>query len=220
MDQQVEKYLDIRSIVSDLVNALDEITDIKEKVNTLNYIRERLHESSPFKNHPTDLVLWVEADKIESNAYNPNRVAPPEEKLLFTSMQQDGVTMPTYVNPEVNGMYETIDGFHRTKQIKFSKEIRESTLGYVPVTIPREGQREISDRMASTIRHNRARGSHEIDLMVNIVGELTKSGMGDHWIMKHIGMDKDELLRLKQISGLAELFANRDFSESIENDHD
>lgn len=211
----IEKYLDIRSLISELREAISEINNADEKIEVLNFVRSELHTVSPLKNHPTDLVLWIKNEKIESNAYNPNKVAPPEEKLLATSMQQDGITMPTYVNPE-NNHYETIDGFHRTKQIKYNKAIAKSTLGYVPVTLSRNGQRSISDRMASTIRHNRARGSHEIDLMVNIVGELKRAGMGDHWIMKHIGMDADELLRLKQISGLASLFADKEFSKAFE----
>jgi len=131
-------------------------------------------------------------------------------------MIEDGITMPTYVNPEENNTYETIDGFHRTRQIKKNTTISKSTFGYVPVTISRKEKRNISDRMASTIRHNRARGSHDIDLMVNIVSELTKSGMSNAWIMKHIGMDADELLRLKQLSGLAELFKDKEFSNSFE----
>jgi ParB-like chromosome segregation protein Spo0J len=109
-----------------------------------------------------------------------------------------------------------VDGFHRRKSERTNAEIHESTLGYIPVSTIRDSKRGISDRMASTIRHNRARGTHNIDLMVNIVAELTEAGMGSDWIMKHIGMDADELLRLKQISGLAALFKNRPYSRAWE----
>lgn len=159
---------------------------------------------------PVYCVKAIPIEKIRANAYNPNVVAPPEMKLLELSVWEDGYTMPCvcYYLPEED-MYELVDGFHRYLVMKTSKRIYAREKGLLPVTII---DKELSNRMASTIRHNRARGTHNIELMTNIVAELKKAGMSDAWIMSNIGMDKDELLRFKQISGLAALFADKDFS--------
>lgn len=161
---------------------------------------------------PVYKVKPVPIEKIRANSYNPNAVAPPEMKLLELSIWEDGYTMPIvcYYLPDED-IYEIVDGFHRYSIMNKNRKIYEREGGMMPVVVI---EKDISNRMASTIRHNRARGSHDIDLMVNIVGELTKAGMGDAWIMKHIGMDADEILRLKQISGLASLFKNKEFSKS------
>lgn len=159
---------------------------------------------------PVYNVIAVPVEKIRANAYNPNAVAPPEMKLLYRSIKEDGYTMPIvcyYVAEE--DAYEIVDGFHRYLIIKTHRDIYERENGMLPVSVI---EKDISNRMASTIRHNRARGVHSIELMQNIVAELVESGMSDSWIMKHIGMDADELLRLKQLTGLASLFADRDFS--------
>ena len=163
---------------------------------------------------PVYNVKAVPIDKIQANSYNPNSVAAPEMKLLELSIWEDGYTMPVvcYYLPEVD-RYEIVDGFHRFTILKKSKRIFERENGMLPVVVI---DKPIEERMASTIRHNRARGSHSIELMTNIVSELSKAGMGDAWIMKHIGMDADEVLRLKQLSGLAELFKNKEFSNSWE----
>lgn len=157
-------------------------------------------------------VKAVPIEKIRANSYNPNSVAPPEMALLETSIWEDGYTMPIvcyYV--ERDDVYEIVDGYHRYTTMLTSARIRERENGLLPVVVI---QKDESNRMASTIRHNRARGSHSIELMSNIVAELTRSGMSDAWIIKHIGMDKDELLRLKQITGIADLFRDRSFSEA------
>lgn len=161
---------------------------------------------------PVYNVLAVPLEKIQANSYNPNTVAPPEMKLLYQSIKEDGYTMPVvcYYLAEID-KYEIVDGFHRYTIMRKHKDIYDRENGCLPVVVI---DKNISHRMASTIRHNRARGSHSIELMTNIVSELVKSGMGDDWILKQIGMDADELLRLKQLSGLAELFANREFSKS------
>ncbi len=163
---------------------------------------------------PVYQVQAVPIEKIQANAYNPNAVAPPEMKLLELSIWEDGYTMPVvcYYLPEID-KYEIVDGFHRYTILKTSKRIFDREKGKLPVVVI---DKPISNRMASTIRHNRARGSHSIDLMINIVAELKAAGQTDTWIMKHIGMDADELLRLKQLSGLAELFKDREFSELLE----
>ncbi|WP_289857014.1 ParB/RepB/Spo0J family partition protein [uncultured Muribaculum sp.] len=163
---------------------------------------------------PVYNVIAVPVEKIVANNYNPNIVAPPEMKLLELSIWEDGYTMPCvcYYLQDCD-RYEIVDGFHRYMVMKTSKRIYEREQGLLPVVVI---EKDLSNRMTSTIRHNRARGMHNVELMSNIVSELTRSGMSDSWIMRNIGMDKDELLRLKQISGLAELFANRDFGMSDE----
>lgn len=163
-------------------------------------------------NSPVYKVIPVPIRKIRANAYNPNAVAPPEMALLEVSIWEDGFTMPVvcYHMPKED-VYEIVDGYHRFTVLKTSKRIRDREKGLLPVVVI---DKDVSNRMASTIRHNRARGSHSIELMSNIVAELTKSGMSDAWILRHIGMDKDELLRLKQITGLADLFKDKDFSKA------
>jgi ParB-like chromosome segregation protein Spo0J len=155
-------------------------------------------------------VIAVPIEKVQANTYNPNHVAPPEMKLLYDSILNDGYTMPIvcYYLPDVD-KYEIVDGFHRYTTMLRHKDIYEREKGLLPVVVI---DKPLSDRIASTIRHNRARGTHDIDLMVNIVKELKDCGQSDTWIMKHLGMDAEELLRLKQVSGLASLFADKEFS--------
>lgn len=161
---------------------------------------------------PVYNVLAVPIEKIQANTYNPNHVAPPEMRLLYDSIKCDNYTMPIvcYYLPDVD-KYEIVDGYHRYTTMKLHKDIYEREHGLLPVVVI---DKPLSDRMASTVRHNRARGSHDIDLMVNIVAELKDSGMSDAWILKHLGMDAEELLRLKQISGLAALFKDREFTKA------
>ena len=161
---------------------------------------------------PVYAVRSVPIEKIRANSYNPNSVAPPEMKLLELSILEDGYTMPIvcyYV--ATDDVYEIVDGYHRYTVMCQNEEIRKREGGCLPVVVI---EKDISNRMASTIRHNRARGSHSIELMSNIVAELTTAGMSDAWILRHIGMDKDELLRLKQITGLAALFSDHEFSQA------
>lgn len=163
---------------------------------------------------PVYNVIAVPIDKVTANDYNPNSVAPPEMELLETSIWEDGYTQPVVtVYDSENDMYVVVDGFHRYLTCKNSKRIYEREKGMLPCVVLDKG---MSDRMASTIRHNRARGSHSIELMSTIVSELVEMGKGDRWICDHIGMSKDELLRMKQITGLSSLFANKDFSDSWE----
>ncbi len=167
---------------------------------------------------PVYNVLAVPIEKVTANDYNPNSVAPPEMALLETSIWEDGYTQPVVVvHDKEKDVYVVVDGFHRYLTLKNSKRIFERERGMLPVVVL---QKEMHDRMASTIRHNRARGSHNIELMSTIVSELVEMGKGDAWICKHIGMSADELLRLKQITGVAALFANREFSASWEAEED
>lgn len=159
-------------------------------------------------------IIAVPIEKVVANNYNPNVVAPPEMRLLELSIWEDGYTMPCvcYYLKEQD-RYEIVDGFHRYMVMKTSARIYEREHGLLPVSVI---DKDVSERMASTIRHNRARGTHSVELMSGIVSELARSGMSDAWIMRHIGMSRDELLRLKQISGLAELFADKRFGKSEE----
>ena len=171
----------------------------------------RREKMSEFKS-PVYEIKAVPIEKIQANAYNPNHVAPPEMKLLYESIKNDGYTMPIvcyYLEDE--DKYEIVDGYHRYTVMLTHKDIYERERGLLPVSVI---NKDVSDRMASTIRHNRARGEHSIELMTNIVAELSKSGKSDAWILKNIGMDAEELLRLKQLSGLQELFKDKDFSKS------
>lgn len=157
-------------------------------------------------------VIAVPIEKIEPNTYNPNSVAPPELKLLYDSIKEDGYTMPVvcyYDRP--TDKYILVDGFHRYRIMLDYSDIYEREQGMLPVSII---NKSLDHRMASTIRHNRARGSHDVDLMSNIIMELHELGRSDAWISKHLGMDRDEILRLKQITGLTALFKEVDFSSS------
>ena len=161
---------------------------------------------------PVYNIKRVPIDKIQANTYNPNNVAPPEMELLYQSIKEDGYTMPIvcYYLSDID-KYEIVDGYHRYTTMLTHKDIYDREGGFLPVSII---DKPMSERMASTIRHNRARGTHDIDLMSNIIGELKELGMTDTWIHKNLGMDWDEILRLKQISGLASLFADKEFSNS------
>lgn len=210
-----DTQMQIRALVSDLREAIADLEDNDEKIEALNYARAELHSISPLKHHPVDYVYWAKSDNVEANEYNPNAVAPPEMKLLYESISNDGYTMPI-VSFKDETVIRIVDGFHRRETERRNEDISKSTLGYLPLTTIRSEQTGGSDRMASTIRHNRARGSHNIELMSQIVTELVEMGKGDAWICKHIGMSPDELLRMKQITGLASLFLNREFSQSWE----
>jgi ParB-like chromosome segregation protein Spo0J len=163
------------------------------------------------KKSPVYNVQAVDIDLIDSNAYNPNTVAPPEMRLLTLSIKEDGYTMPIVCYLKENGRYEIVDGYHRYLVMKNNKGIRRRENGRMPVVVI---DKPISERMASTVRHNRARGAHGIDLMMGMVAQLVDAGKSDAWIIKAVGMDADELLRLKQMSGLAALFADDRFSKS------
>lgn len=198
--------------IQDLVDQISQMGE-SEKIEAINNIKMALHEISPFKNEPVDCILWVKHDTVVANDYNPNTVAPPEMKLLALSIEEDGYTQPI-VTWRVGEVNEVIDGFHRNRCGKEIQAIQERIRGYLPIVSIKSGKTEREDRIASTIRHNRARGKHGIDSMSSIVVELKKRNRSDEWIGKHLGMDPDEVLRLSQISGLAELFADKSFSQA------
>lgn len=160
--------------------------------------------------HPVSHVKWVPVEQVESNDYNPNNVAPPEMRLLQTSIENDGYTQPVVVWQRDDGKYEVVDGFHR------NLIARKLGLTHLPVVVINTSRVDRGDRIASTIRHNRARGRHIVGSMSEIIMELSKRNWSDKKIAKNLGMEPDEVLRLKQITGLADLFKNSDFSEAWE----
>lgn len=186
---------------------------IDKRVQIINAIRLALHEHSPFKTEPVDCVQWIKNTEVVSNDYNPNTVAPPEMKLLELSIDNDGYTQPI-VGWQREDKVEVVDGFHRHRVGKESKNIQKRVHGYLPVVSINAGRTDLTDRMASTIRHNRARGKHGVDSMSDIVVELKRRNRSDEWIAKHLGMDQDEVLRLCQVSGLVEMFSQTEFSKS------
>lgn len=186
---------------------------LEERIQTINELKLKLHEHSPFQKEPVDCVIWVPKDQVRANDYNPNSVAPPEMRLLETSIEQDGYTQPI-VSWQTEGMFEVVDGFHRNRVGKECSQISERVHGYLPLTVINQDRQERGDRMASTIRHNRARGKHSVDSMSEIVIELKRRNRSDEWIAKNLGMDPDEVLRLSQISGLTEMFADKEFSRA------
>lgn len=188
---------------------------LDDKVEMLNKIRAKLHESSPFKNEPVDYVEWVKSESVHGNSYNPNSVAPPEMKLLELSISEDGYTQPIVGFP-IEGGVEVVDGYHRHKVGSTSKKIKQRIHGYLPVATIRNDRSEEKDRMASTVRHNRARGVHGVVPMAQMVEALIKFGVHDDEVAKMLGMDADEVLRFKQNLGLPELFANHSFNSSWE----
>lgn len=194
-----------------------QITDLprSEGIALLNQVRRLLHEVSPFNHEPVDYVQWVELDRVFANDYNPNRVAPPEMQLLELSIAEDGYTQPI-VGWDTGKQVEVIDGFHRNRVARESETVGARLGGFLPLVIANTDRLDRGDRIASTIRHNRARGKHQIGAMADIILELKRRNWSDSKIGKHLGMEPDEVLRLAQITGLAEMFADRDFSEAWE----
>lgn len=187
---------------------------LAEKVEEINRLRAEIHKHSPFANEPVDFVRWVPNTIVHANDYNPNSVAPPEMKLLEHSIMSDGYTQPIVTWP--NDGIEVIDGFHRHRVGKESAAITSRVHGYLPIVELKAEQQDRNDRMAATIRHNRARGAHKVESMSEIVVELKRRFWSDERISTELGMDADEVLRLQQVTGLAGLFGDEDFSEAWE----
>lgn len=202
--------------ISELLKELEGM-EIGQKVDSINQIKIALKNYSPFKSEPVDCVIWVKSEEVQANDYNPNSVAPPEMELLKRSILQDGYTQPI-VSWKHDGHYEVVDGFHRNRVGMEDAEIRERIHGYLPITIINDERDDKGDRIASTIRHNRARGKHKVESMSDIVLELKRRNWSDEKIGRELGMDPDEVLRLTQIAGLVEMFEDKDFSEAWEAD--
>lgn len=187
---------------------------LSERVEEINRLRAEIHKHSPFASEPVDFVRWVPNTIVHANDYNPNSVAPPEMKLLEHSIMSDGYTQPIVTWP--NEGIEVIDGFHRHRVGKESPSISARVHGYLPIVELKADQQDRNDRMAATIRHNRARGAHKVESMSEIVVELKRRFWTDERISTELGMDADEVLRLQQVTGLAGLFGDEDFSEAWE----
>ena len=189
--------------------------DMVTRIEAINSIRLALHEYSPFATEPVDCVQWIPHELVQANDYNPNTVAPPEMRLLEHSIGEDGYTQPIVAWAR-DGIFEVVDGFHRHRVGKESKTVHERVHGHLPLSVINPGRTDKGDRIASTIRHNRARGKHRVEAMSDIVIELKRRNWSDEKIAKNLGMDPDEILRLTQITGLAEMFKDQDFSQSWE----
>lgn len=205
---------ELKNKFKELIEEVDKLP-LDEKVEMLNEMKLDMHEISPFKSEPVDCIVWVKNDLVGANDYNPNSVAPPEMELLRTSILNDGYTQPI-VSWEKDNQYEVVDGFHRSRVGKEYDEVKDRVHNYLPLTVINNERTDKGDRMASTIRHNRARGKHKVDSMADIVLELKRRNWTDKKIGKELGMDPDEVLRLTQIQGMAEMFQDNDFTEAWE----
>ena len=195
------------SIVEDL-----RLFDDQDRIDFLNELKSFLHEISPLAAQPVDLVEWVDVDKVEANNYNPNSVASKEMELLHTSIKHDGYTQPVVtIHDQKNDKYIIIDGFHRYFTCKNAADIRAANMGRLPVVVL---QKDMNERMAATVRHNRARGSHSVNGMSNMVFKMLDNGWLDQDICNHLGMAADELLRLKHVTGFSKLFEDAEYSKS------
>ena len=211
MNSNARELIERAASVFEMLSALDD----EDRIVAINAIRSELTRYSPFQSEPVDCVQWVRAEDVIANDYNPNSVAPPEMKLLERSILADGYTQPivTWKREEI---LEVVDGFHRNRVGKESLEVRERIHGYLPVVVINSDREDLGDRMAATIRHNRARGEHRVESMADIVVELKRRFWSDEKIGIELGMDADEVLRLTQVTGLAGMFADREFSEAWE----
>lgn len=202
----------IDDLTSELLEELKPLSET-ERIDALNNIRQQLHKTSPFKNEPCDCILWIRQENIRANEYNPNHVATPEMKLLYESIKSDGYTMPIVTYDLKDGNREIVDGFHRNRIGREHADIKKRLHGYLPVSTI---DKPADERIGSTIRHNRARGTHGIRPMSDIVLDLSRQGWDDAKICEKLGMELDEVIRLKQITGLKDAFMNHEFSRSWE----
>ena len=200
-------------IIKDLYEKATIDLTLSEKVDFINELREYIHINSPFHNEPVDFVRWIANTDVTANDYNPNKVAPPEMELLEVSIMNDGYTQPIVTWPNEDKV-EVVDGFHRSRVGKESAIVKERVKGFLPTVIIRKEQSDKNDRIASTIRHNRARGKHQVDAMSEIILELKNRNWKNSRIARELGMDEEEILRLCQVTGLQDIFSDDDFSQS------
>lgn len=212
---QAEADPEVMRLAGELAARIGTLATVQEKAAALNAARQALHAVSPFAAEPVDCVLWVPEGAVRGNDYNPNKVAPPEMELLRRSIFADGYTQPIVTWPVPAG-FEVVDGFHRSRVGREDGPIRARVHGHLPVTVVAQDRTGANDRIAATIRHNRARGVHGVDPMSDIVRVLYEQGWPDEKIQEELGMEADEVMRLKQLTGLAALFKERDFSEAWE----
>ncbi len=198
----------LRNMLSEWINDASGDTD---KIQRQISVKQFMHEDSPNKVMPVDRVLWVPLEKVVHNDYNPNSVAGPEMQLLYLSVKNDGYTMPvvTIYNPD-RDVFEIVDGFHRYSTLRNNPDIQEKTHGYLPIVVI---DKDINDRMASTVRHNRARGKHSVEGMSSMIYDMLKNGWTDAEICNELGMGADELVRMKHITGFSKLFKDAEFAK-------
>lgn len=188
--------------------------EAEDKVGFINEIKKVLFEISPIKNNPVDRVIWVKQERVVANNYNPNHVAPKELSLLYNSIKEDGYTQPIVtIYDEEKDLYVIVDGFHRNLVGRKFADIKERCLGYLPIVVM---EKDINSRMVSTVRHNRARGSHSVEGMTNIIFSMMKGGCSELEICQNLGLEKQEFNKLKYITGFAKLFKNYEYSKAID----
>lgn len=195
-----------------LLAEIEAFDDPMDRLTEIENVREALHALSPVSSQPVDRIRWVPIEKVSPNDYNPNSVASVEMGLLYTSIKHDGYTQPVVtVYDEERDIYVIVDGFHRYFTCKTNPDILERNCGMLPIVVI---EKDINDRMASTVRHNRARGKHSIDGMANMVFKMLDEGWSDEDICNHLGMQAEELLRLKHITGFSKLFENHAYTKA------
>lgn len=204
------EYQDLAVEIAEKLRSME----LHDKISALNEVRKIIGCASPFRGEPVDCVQWIPISKVTANDYNPNSVAPPEMELLKVSIDADGYTQPIVAMPNEIGGFEVVDGFHRNRVGRECESVQARIHGHLPVVSIREEQYDKTKRMASTIRHNRARGKHKVEAMSDIVVELKNRNWSNDRISRELGMDEDEILRLCQITGLADLFKDSEFSKS------
>jgi hypothetical protein len=198
--------------VKSIQKGLDKLKTHAEKMEYLQEVREELNSISPNNSQPIDYVRWIPFDRVEANNYNPNSVAGQEMKLLYTSIAHDGYTQPVVtIYDEEKDKYVIVDGFHRYFTMKANEDIQKTTGGLLPVVVIKK---DINDRMASTVRHNRARGKHSVKGMSNMVFKMLDNGWKDPDICNELGMEAEELVRLKHITGFSKLFENVEYKKA------
>ena len=202
--------------MADLIDWMDlyiksDLKSDEDKLDFIEDVKEMLHELSPIQ-QPVDRVQWVPIDDVEANDYNPNSVAGKEMRLLYTSIKHDGYTQPIVtIWDEEKQKYIIVDGFHRYFTAKHNKDIFEINKGRIPIVVI---DKDMNDRMAATVRHNRARGSHSVDGMANMVFSMLEKGWKDEDICNHLGMEPEELLRIKHITGFSKLFEDAEYKKA------
>ena len=198
-------------LMTEIKKDIKDLTE-EEKIKYFTDLRNAIHELSPHKSSPVDNVQWVDIDLVQANDYNPNSVANKEMELLYKSISHDGYTQPivTIFDERIN-KYVIVDGFHRYSVCLQNKDVNEITKGKLPIVVI---EKDINDRMASTVRHNRARGKHSVDGMANMVFSMLDNGWADKDICNHLGMEAEELLRLKHVTGFSKLFKDIEYQKA------
>jgi ParB-like chromosome segregation protein Spo0J len=199
-----------KQIVTNEINGVDE----KDRLTFINELRELIHELSPVKEQPVDNVVWLPIEKVQPNDYNPNSVAKVEMGLLYKSIKHDGYTQPVVtIYDEKEKKYIIVDGFHRYFTCKNNPDIYNRNFGTIPCVVLKK---DINERMSATVRHNRARGSHSVSGMSNMVFKMLENGWADEEICNNLGMEPEEILKLKHLTGFSKLFEDQEYQKAWE----